>query len=144
VRGAWSGPAQPGTVGTLRREVAAFAEAGGVAGERLDELRACVSEAVTNAVVHAYRDGRPAGMIEVRAEFGDDRLVVLVADDGMGFAPRADSPGAGLGMPTIAAYSTTMSVSARPGGGTELSMAFALPDPPGSGRVAPPRSLEEL
>ena len=37
-------------------------------GHRARGLRACVSEAVSNAVVHAFRDGRPAGTITVSAE----------------------------------------------------------------------------
>ena len=40
-----------------RRALAAVAAAAGVAGERLDEIRLAVSEALTNAVVHAYRNG---------------------------------------------------------------------------------------
>ena len=95
-------------------------------GGRVDEVRACVSEAVTNAVVHAYRDDRPTGTIDVLAELSDRRLVIRVIDDGSGYALRTDSPGAGLGMATIAAYSTTMSVAVRPGGGTEVRMTFEL------------------
>jgi hypothetical protein len=40
--------------------------------------------------------------------------------------PRADSPGAGLGLPLIAKVAESFSVSAPPGGGTEVSMTFAL------------------
>jgi signal transduction histidine kinase len=66
------------------------------------------------------------GTVEVTAEFQEGALIVCVIDDGIGFASRADSPGAGLGMPTIAAYTTTMSIAARPAGGTVLRMVFAL------------------
>jgi len=40
--------------------------------------------------------------------------------DGIGFGPQADSPGLGLGIPTIAALADTMSVDTTEGGGTRL------------------------
>lgn len=110
----------------MRRAVVEFASAAGMSGDRLEDVRACVSEAVTNAVVHAYHDGREAGTIETRAALADGGLLVIVADDGMGFHPRSDSPGIGLGMPTIAALTATMSIAARSCGGTELRMLFSL------------------
>jgi nitrate/nitrite-specific signal transduction histidine kinase len=75
--------------------------------------------------MHAFRDGRAAGTIIVSAQFGTTGLVVKVSDDGMGYLPRTDSPGSGLGIPTIGALSTTMSFRASASGGTELSMTFA-------------------
>jgi anti-sigma regulatory factor (Ser/Thr protein kinase) len=125
-RGSWSGPAEPGTVAVLRRFVADFAAAGGIAEEQLEKVRACVSEAVTNAVMHGYRDGRPAGTVKASAHLDQAGLTVVVTDDGMGFRPRRDSPGLGLGMPTIVALSTSMTVSTPAAGGTELRMVFAL------------------
>ena len=50
---------------------------------------------------------------------------MIVIDDGVGFAPRADSPGLGLGIPTIAAMTRSMSIAAPADGGTEVCMAFA-------------------
>jgi len=123
----WSSPAQPSSVGQLRRDVGAFAATGGVTGEQLGDVRLCLSEAVTNSVVHAFRDGRAAGTIVVSARFGAAGLVLKVSDDGMGYRPRTDSPGLGIGIPTIGALSTSMSFGASASGGTELSMTFAHP-----------------
>jgi anti-sigma regulatory factor (Ser/Thr protein kinase) len=114
------------TVRRLRNAVGAFAADGGITGIRLEEIRACVSEAVTNAVVHAFRDGREPGTIVARAELGPSALEVVICDDGIGFAPRSDSPGLGLGMPTIAALATSIALSVPAGGGTELRMVFAI------------------
>ncbi len=122
----WSAPAEPATVGRLRRAISAFAAGGGVSGAGLDDLRTCASEAVTNSIVHGFRDGRPPGTIDVSAEFRGEELVVVVSDDGMGFTPRTDSPGLGLGIPTIGALSGSMSIGVSPSGGTQLCMAFAL------------------
>jgi anti-sigma regulatory factor (Ser/Thr protein kinase) len=125
-RAVWAGPAQPAIVARMRRRVAEFAADAGVTGDRLEDVRACVSEAVTNAVVHGYHDGRTVGTVETRAELADGGLLVIVADDGMGFHPRSDSPGVGLGMSTIAALTATMSIAPGSHGGTELRMLFPL------------------
>jgi anti-sigma regulatory factor (Ser/Thr protein kinase) len=122
----WSAKAIPETVGAMRNGVTEFAKAAGVAGTPLDDVRACVSEAVTNAVVHAYRDGREPGEITMRAEITSSELKITVIDDGIGFLPRNDSPGLGLGIPTIAGLSTSMSLSRPAAGGTEVCMSFAL------------------
>jgi serine/threonine-protein kinase RsbW/stage II sporulation protein AB (anti-sigma F factor) len=90
-----------------------------------DGVMLAVSEAVTNAVLHAYRDGRPAGRVRVRADLGDDEVHVEVADDGMGMNPRPDSPGLGLGLPTIGAVADGVEIDDR-AGGTVVRMRFAL------------------
>src|ERR671932_357762 len=87
-------------------------------------VRLAVSEAATNAVVHAYRETE--GRLEVRAHVADGELVVVVADTGSGLAPRPDSPGLGLGMPLMATVPSRFRVVSR-GPGTEIHMAFALP-----------------
>jgi serine/threonine-protein kinase RsbW/stage II sporulation protein AB (anti-sigma F factor) len=126
MRQQWSGPAEPATVARLRRAVTDFAAWGGASASSVESLRSCTSEAVTNSVVHAFRDGREPGTISMSAEFRADELFVTVSDDGMGFSPRSDSPGLGLGIPTIGALSGSMSIGMSDSGGTELCMAFAL------------------
>jgi CHAD domain-containing protein len=64
------------------------------------DVSLAVSEAATNAVVHAYRES--AGHLHVRAHVDGAELIVVVADTGSGMAPRNDSPGLGLGMPLMA------------------------------------------
>src|SRR4051794_5714487 len=122
----WTGTARPVTVGALRQLVTRFAQEAGISGTALDDVRACITEAATNAVVHGFRDGRPPGTIRVKAELLSDGLRVTVSDDGIGFLPRTDSPGLGLGMPTIVALSRLMPVTTPPSGGTEVCMTFEL------------------
>jgi serine/threonine-protein kinase RsbW len=52
--------------------------------ETLGDLKLAVTEACSNSVRHAYRDGR-AGAVQVIYELHPDRLVVEVRDDGAGF-----------------------------------------------------------
>ena len=76
-------------------------------------------------IVHGYRE-RGNGAFTVRIETLDDELQVTVCDEGCGMQPRMDSPGAGLGLPLIANLAETFSVTAPPGGGTEVCMTFPL------------------
>ena len=124
----WSGPAVPETVRQARNAVTDVAAAGGVSGIRLDDVRTCVSEGVTNAIMHAFGDDPSTGTITVCAGFSLDALTIVITDDGRGFLPRDDSPGLGLGLGLIATVSDAMSVANAPGGGTELSIRFNLAD----------------
>lgn len=90
-----------------------------------EAARLAVSEAVSNVVVHSYRDASP-GAFTLSVEWNGDELRVTVRDKGCGMAPRMDSPGAGLGLPLIANLAESFSVTAPPGGGTELRMTFPL------------------
>ena len=65
------------------------------------DIALAVTEACTNAVVHAYRDS--SGTISVTASHADGALTVTVRDHGTGMAPRVDTPGLGVGLPVIAA-----------------------------------------
>ena len=107
----------------MRREIAAFAHRCGMDADSIEAVRLAVSEAATNAVVHAYRESQ--GDLRVRATAADDELVVVVCDTGIGLGPRADSPGLGLGMPLIASVTSRFRVVSDDSG-TEVHMTFPL------------------
>lgn len=118
-------PARPDQVRLARREVEAYARAHGAIDPA--GIALAVSEAVTNAVVHAYIDAREPGDVEVLAHrHSDDGLEVQVCDDGRGMKPRSDSPGLGVGLPLVAKLAQRFRVEARPSGGTAISMVFAV------------------
>jgi anti-sigma regulatory factor (Ser/Thr protein kinase) len=119
-------PSSPPGVGAMRREVAAFALRAGMDDDGVGSVRLAVSEAATNAVVHAYREQGDEGRLEVRAFVDASELVVIVRDTGIGLAPRPDSPGLGLGMPLMASVTSRFRVVSV-GHGTEIHMAFAMP-----------------
>ena len=104
-------PSRP-RVGTIRSGVRDFARERGAADALLIDLALAVTEAVTNSVVHAFIDREP-GIVRARIQAAPDELVVVVTDNGRGMQPRADSPGLGLGLPTIASL-TTRDGHARP------------------------------
>ncbi|HEX7298691.1 MAG TPA: ATP-binding protein [Solirubrobacteraceae bacterium] len=115
--------ASPAAVPGVRRAVVDFAELHGVG--YAPDVALAVSEAVTNVVLHGYRDGA-AGDVRVVACAEPDRLVVVVRDYGCGMSPHPDSPGLGLGLSVIGRLTTEMHIE-RPddGGGTRLRMHFA-------------------
>jgi serine/threonine-protein kinase RsbW/stage II sporulation protein AB (anti-sigma F factor) len=116
--------ADPGAVGRARRAVVAFADRHRLA--RAPDVALAVTEAVTNAVVHAYRDGT-VGQVRVVACARRDGLLVVVRDYGCGMQPNPGSPGAGLGLAVIGALAGEMNIE-RPedGGGTRLRIRFPL------------------
>jgi len=114
-------PAQPSSVASLRRAAIAFATRHGVEDPHVVGL--AVSEAVTNVVLHAY-SGQTPGEVRVVACAEAERLVVVVRDWGAGMRPRPDSPGLGLGLPTIATLASAFNVEAAEGAGTLLRMHF--------------------
>ena len=115
-------PAEPQSASRAR--CAVLHALNGIAVDR-DAVGVVVSEAVTNAVVHAYRDRERPGQVHVSASLDDDGVDITVADDGMGLRPRTDSPGVGLGMPLIADLADRVEITgAHPG--TRVAAHFAL------------------
>jgi anti-sigma regulatory factor (Ser/Thr protein kinase) len=128
----WAGPAIPAIVAQARRAVGEFAFAG-VSSARRADIRLCVSEAVSNAVLHAFDGAGPHGTVTISAEVGVDALDIVVVDGGKGVQPGSDNAGLGLGRPLIAALADWSSVARGERGGTEVAMRFVLDQP----QVAP-------
>jgi len=85
-----------------------------------------VSEAVTNAVVHAYRDRDPTappGTLRVAVALEDTAAWVAVIDHGVGMRPRADSPGLGFGLALMAHTCDQLEIEQR-ADGTRVHMRF--------------------
>jgi anti-sigma regulatory factor (Ser/Thr protein kinase) len=122
----WRGtfPATPGSVGILRGEMAAIARECGLPDERVADVMLAVSEAATNVIVHAYPDHK--GLVSGAAFVGQGALRIVIADNGVGMAPRIDSPGLGLGLPMVATVADALDVKTS-GDGTEIEMTFPCP-----------------
>jgi serine/threonine-protein kinase RsbW/stage II sporulation protein AB (anti-sigma F factor) len=123
-----SWPAVAQSVAAARRVAVDFAGRLGATPAALAAVELAVSEAMTNAVQHAYagRDGSGPGSVTLTVEPVDGALRVVVADDGVGMRPRPDSSGLGLGLPLIAQITQSFEVQQPPSGGTVLAMRFDL------------------
>jgi anti-sigma regulatory factor (Ser/Thr protein kinase) len=94
-----------------------------------DAVALALSEAATNAVLHAYVDAPAPGEVMVTAQrLSDDGIVLAVCDSGRGMQPRADSPGLGLGLALVAANASKLEVEQSPAGGTRVRMTFLADD----------------
>jgi anti-sigma regulatory factor (Ser/Thr protein kinase) len=124
----WRFPAAPEAVGEARRATRELAQRYGLDDVLIASIMWCVSEAVTNAVVHAYRDYPDAGDIELEARKSDGYLCIYVRDSGLGMRPRPDTPGAGIGLSLITQLAAEVAIrsSGGDGAGTELAMRFEL------------------
>ena len=118
--------ARPENVSLVRNQMAALARDCGLAEETVHDVRLAVSEAATNALLHAYRDTEP-GPIRVRAVLEGQELVIAIRDEGGGCRPRPDSPGLGLGLPVIASVASRLEVREEDPG-TEVLITFRLDD----------------
>jgi serine/threonine-protein kinase RsbW len=90
----------------------------------LSDIALAITEATTNAVLHAYRDRERPGTVAITAEARGDHVTFSVRDEGSGLAPRVDSPGLGLGLGLIAQVADAADVRAPESGGTEVVMRF--------------------
>jgi PAS domain S-box-containing protein len=136
--------AVPASVPGLRHAAVAFAVACGADPDAQAAVALAVTEATTNAVVHAYV-GRDPGRLHVVGEPADDALVFRVVDDGRGMQPRHDSPGLGLGLPTIGKLCAHLDIADGPdGAGTEVRMVFSAPGVVGPAAEAPSGDVQEL
>lgn len=77
-------PAKPEYVGVIRLAVSGIANRMGFVYEDIEDLKIAISEAITNAVTHAYHEEE---LGEVTIGFGvyANRLEVMVADHGGSF-----------------------------------------------------------
>jgi len=119
-------PAVARSPAQARAGVVAFAREHGAAQGATAAIALAVSEAVTNVVVHAYRDAPAAGIVQVTAELASGKLLVTVSDRGAGLREASARPGLGLGLAIIAQSAENMDLARTRGGGIELRMRFAL------------------
>jgi serine/threonine-protein kinase RsbW len=137
-------PAIAENVIVVRQAVAGLGEALGLSGSRIADLKTVIGEACNNVVLHAY-EGEP-GPLEVTAQPGSDELEVQVADEGVGFRPRAHQGDEtlGLGLPLIAALSDSFEISGGPGQGSRTTIRFGYTPPEFSNNGTPNGVSEEL
>lgn len=118
-------------VGFARTAVAMFASQLDFTLDEIDEIKVATSEAVSNAVVHAYEGG--VGSVRLTVSLENGTLVVVVEDQGRGIpdvawaseATHTTSPAdhMGLGLVFIKEYMNEVKVESEQGKGTRVRMS---------------------
>lgn len=116
-------PAVPETVTAFRHRAVAFAAEQGAGPALVSDVALAVSEAVSNAVKHAYDSATP-GTVELSASAAEDWLTLSILDRGEGFGSRS-SDGLGLGLMIIADLCDDLKI-VQEGSGTQVRMRFIL------------------
>lgn len=134
-------PARSVNEGFARAAVAAFAALRDPTVEELSDIRTAVSEAVTNAVVHAYPD-REGTVTVTAALFEDGLLRIRIRDRGVGIPDveqarqplftTAGDDRSGLGFTVMESFSDRLSVRAAPGKGTTVTITKRIAGRSGS------------
>ena len=128
----WSFEATRQAPGKGRHVIREFALPAEPTDHALGSIAVCVSEAMTNVVVHAYRDMDSPGQIDLEAELDGDSLTVRISDQGHGLEPRLDSTGLGLGLPLISQFADASEIASPEEGGTQIVMRFDLREEEGA------------
>ncbi len=121
-------PARAENVAVIRHVLSGIGDALSLHPEVLSDVKLAVSEACSNAVVHAYGEGEP-GLLDLEISAHSAQIEVVVRDHGRGMMPRADSPGLGVGLPLMASLTESLELTNRTDGGTEVRMCFGTTDP---------------
>jgi serine/threonine-protein kinase RsbW len=126
-------PARAGYITLGRLALTGLSRLQELSDETLADLKLALTEACSNSVRHAYRDGR-AGVVQIDYNLQPDRLVIEVSDDGPGFDyVEADGEDrelteGGLGLAIIKSISDEFELSDRDAGtGSRLRFAKKLP-----------------
>lgn len=120
-------PALPASIAPLRHSVLGFASDSGASERQREDIALAVSEALSNAVLHAYAGRDEPGTITLDAWMDGSSLEVVVGDAGIGMRPRADSPGAGFGMGLIFRMTEQLRVDSHDDArGVGVRMTFAI------------------
>ncbi|MBR2949959.1 MAG: anti-sigma F factor [Lachnospiraceae bacterium] len=129
----------PQNEGFARVAAAAFIAPLNPTLEEIDDVKTAVSEAVTNAVIHAY--DQKGGKIELVCELEGDLLHIRVRDWGKGiedvkqameplYTSRPDLERSGMGFSFMEAFMDGLEVESVPGEGTCILMDKKLGNAP--------------
>lgn len=115
-----------------RSAVAAFTAVLDPTVEEISDIKTAVSEAVTNCIVHGYKDGIGTVYIHVKI-FEGNRISINIKDKGCGIADvkKAMEPlfttcdtgeRAGLGFSIMDSFMDKLKVRSKPGKGTSVTL----------------------
>lgn len=105
--------------------------------EEIADIKTSVSEAVTNCIVHGYKN-REDGMVELRCTYCDDsNLTITISDKGCGiediekarqplFTTDRENERSGMGFSIMESFSDKVRVTSKVGKGTKVTLIKKL------------------
>ncbi|MBR6524596.1 MAG: anti-sigma F factor [Clostridia bacterium] len=126
----------PENEGFARVAVSAFAVQLNPTLETLTDIKTAVSEAVTNAIVHGYRE--ETGIVKVEASYDHSgKLTVTVSDTGCGipdiaramtpfFTTQPEKERSGMGFAVMQTFMDDVQVTSQPGCGTNVTLVKTI------------------
>lgn len=117
-----------------RVSVAAFLAGLDPTIEEMSDVKTAVSEAVTNAVIHAYpKEKYDCGRIRIEAKLEEDEFFICIEDKGIGienvkrameplYTTKLDEERSGMGFSFMEAFMDKLEVESTPGVGTRIHM----------------------
>lgn len=128
-------PSRSANESYARVAVAAFAAQLDPTIEEINDIKTAVSEAVTNCIVHAYRDKIGTVFLTVKL-FEEGKIAIKIRDTGCGIddvkqamEPLFTTAGeerAGLGFAVMQSFMDKVKVTSKPGQGTRVVMTKTL------------------
>ena len=122
--------------GVVRSIVAAFCAQANPTAVDIADVKCAVSEAITNSIVHGYREC--VGNVYVSAQlFDDDTVKITVKDKGCGiadvaqarqplFTTDAEGERSGMGFTVMESFMDKLTVRSKQGRGTSVTMCKKL------------------
>ena len=114
-----------------RAAVSAFVSQLNPTLDELDDIKTAVSEAVTNAIVHAYPDS--IGTVHIKCTLCEESITISVSDTGLGidnvdlartplYTSVSGGERSGLGFTVMETFMDSIEVFSTPGRGTVVTM----------------------
>ncbi len=114
-----------------RTAVAAFVVQANPTLDEIEDIKAAVSEAVTNSVIHGYKDS--IGTIFLTCTLNDDDVEIVISDQGCGikditlamtplYTGSEDSERSGLGFTVMETFMDDIKVESALGCGTSITL----------------------
>ena len=124
-------PSKSANEGFARAAVAAFCAQLDPTVEQINDVKTSVSEAVTNCIVHGYRD--TFGVIYITATIKEDTVTIKIADKGVGiedvskamqplFTTDPNGERAGIGFAVMQSFMDSVKVKSALGKGPRVVM----------------------
>lgn len=121
--------------GFARMVIAAFISSLDPTIEELADIKTAVSEAVTNAIVHAYED--EIGKIVIKAQIVERTIIIQIRDNGKGiediakakeplYTSKPDLERSGMGFTVMESFMDKLTVRSKVGKGTTVTMRKKL------------------